>query len=459
MAAHSVFKKGNTNMTSKDDHHREPVAPGNVSAAPRERASERFGMPRELSAPLYAAFERVFGRSWLDGGPVDNRVIELWRREDDLAALEIAAVGAALIDVERVDPEWVSELAEKIRADRSGGEHGWIFELIACGMLAAGGMPLRPAPNATSGYDAELTFEDGYRLRMSFKSFGISDDERDFHLRASGLRKRFRKLLPAGRPMRLGVQGRVHLQQPDFAAVAAKLAHPGTGKTGEVVPGRVAIVVRPLAQEPGELPFASGMVSDHCIIISPEHPKEQIRRMSRLRTACVNMTTHCPRAPGIGNLLLVRLHPTADIAQLFEKARQLLEQKEQGVDAIALYQPSVVRDSDGKSLLVHSMRVAAGPNFEGRGHALKFVALVGLVTSEPSHVQLMNGNQEVLKLQGNYVYQAGEIFQALKFDGQPAEGKLRTPAAGVHIKTLVEMNGDSFVLQGLFAPHDYLRLL
>jgi hypothetical protein len=414
---------------------------------------------RELSAPFYAAFERVFGRSWLDSGPVENRVIELWRRKDDLAALEVAAVGSALIDVERVDPEWVLEIAEKIRVDTNGGEHGWIFELIACGMLAAGGMPLRPAPNATRGYDAELTFEDGYRLRMSFKSFGISDDERDFHLRASSLRERFRKLLPAGRPMRLSVQGRVHLQHSDFAAVAAKLAHSSAAKAEEVVPGRVAIIVRPLTQEAEKLPFASGMVSDHCVIISPEHPNEQIRRMSRLHKACVNMTEHCPRAPDIGNLLLVRLHPTVDMARLFEKARQLLEQKKQGVDAIALYQPSVARDSDGKSVLVHTMRVAAGPNFEGRGHALKFVPLVGLLSSEPSHVQLMNGSQEVLKLQGNYVYQGGEIFQAVKFDGQHAEGELRTLAAGVHQKLVIEMNDGSFVMQGLFAPHDHLRLL
>jgi hypothetical protein len=110
-------------------------APAESIAEPKQRASERFGMSRELSAPLYAAFERVFGRCRLDSGPVENRVIELWRREDDLAALEIAAVGAAPVDVERVNPQWVREIADKIRGDRSGGEHGWIFELIACGML------------------------------------------------------------------------------------------------------------------------------------------------------------------------------------------------------------------------------------------------------------------------------------------------------------------------------------
>ena len=229
MAAHSVLREVNTNMTTTNDNRGKQTATGGSNAAPRAWASERVGVSRELSAPFYAAFERVFGRDWLESGPVENRVIELWRRRDPLAALEIAAVGSALIDVERIDPEWVLEIADKIRVDKNGGEHGWIFELIACGMLAAGGMPLRPAPNSTRGYDAELRFEDGYRLRMSFKSFGISDDERDFHLRASSLRERFRKLLPAGRPMRLRVQGRVHLQNSDFAAIAARLARPRTG--------------------------------------------------------------------------------------------------------------------------------------------------------------------------------------------------------------------------------------
>ncbi len=427
-------------------------------AAHKTWASETFGLSADGAAPMYDAFERAFSRHWLENGPRENRVIETWRRDDFLAGLEVAAVGSAVLDVERVDPGWLEQIARSIRGAKGGEEHGFIFELIACGMLAAGGMQIRPAPKAAPGHDAQLLFQDGYKLRLSFKNFEISNHETTFRKRCELLRLRFCRTVATGRPMRLGVQGLVHLDAEDFYALGSSLKSLRAGRSIEVRPGRVSAVVSQIFAEPGEQAFAHDRVSDQCIVLCPEHPKEQLRLESKLKNACLNMARHCPRTDNIGNFVLVRLHPAADTSRLEARALKLVREEVTDVDAIMLYQPAIVRTDDGKSVLVHHVRVVYGPRMDGRGNMIRLVPLVGLFSSQPSVIQLHGPSGSLMDLTNRYVYQAGDIYHAISVqDG--SQGLLTNRVSGVRSHLIIRSGNSSKELQGLFPKFDHLRLL
>lgn len=434
-----------------------------IASAPKTWASGSFGLARVDAHEPYAAFERVFGRAWLETGPVTNRVVETWRRDDFLAGLEVAAVGAAVLDVERIDASWLAQIARRIRGAGGGEEHGFIFELVACGMFAAGGMNVRPAAKAASGYDAQISFDDGYRLRLSFKNFELSSHELTFRKRCEGLRQQFRAILPPGRAMRLSVQGRVHLEHQDFVALAEHLPHLMQGATVEVVPGRVAANVRELRPESGDLPFARNSVSDQCIFISPEHSNEQLRVEGKLRNACINMAKHCRRSPATGNLLLVRLHPGADVGRLADRALQLVSRDTPEVDAILLYQPSLVRTREGKTVLVHCVRFVHSPSYDARGHGLRVVPLFGMFSDKANETRIEGPGNRSLTL-GNhlYVYQAGDLYRTMNgsFPMGELKGTVGSPGQGLNTHLVVEMeDGSSSEIHGLFPAHDNLRLL
>jgi hypothetical protein len=422
--------------------------------------SEQFGLPRAEADVMYAAFERVFGRKWLESGPATHRVVETWRRDDFLAGLEVAAVGSAVLDVERVDAAWVEQIAQQIRGARGGGEHGFIFELMACGMFAAGGMDVRPAPQAAPGVDAQLVFPDGYTLRLSFKNFDMSLHERTFRERSVQVRRKFRALVPAGRPLRLSVEGQVPLSAADFDAVEAALPHMRHNKIAHIRPGRVAAHIRPLHAEAGELSFAADRVSDQCIIISPEHANEQKGFQTKLRDACRNMAEHCPKTEGVGNFLLVRLSPTANTALMAERATQMVLERTPEVDAVLLYQPALIRMEEGQSVVVHHWRIVYSPNFDGRGHPIHMRPLLGVFSDQRSEIQLTRPDGQPLTLDGKYVFQAADFYRVMRQDQRGEwEGAVSTPAGGVRTHLVVEMADGSFDLNGLFPEHDNLRLL
>jgi hypothetical protein len=422
-------------------------------------ASEVFGMPRQESDPYYAAFERVFWRDWLENGLATHRVVETWRRDDFLAGLEVAAVGACVVDLEKIDPRWVKDLATMIRRSKGGEEHGFVFELMACGWLAAGGMDIRPAPIATPGLDAELHFDDGYRLRLSFKNFDISEQEKNFRNRAKALRAQFRRLIPPGSAMRMSVRGTEPMNEDDFDAVKANLRRLISGWSGFVVPARVGADIRPLLAEPGAAAFARSRASDQCIIVAPQYPNEQRRFEGKLREACRDMARRVPRSDHAGNVLMVRLHSTANSDRLHERAVQLVTSEVADVDAIVLYQPTIVRAAN-QSMLVHHVRVAYGPQFDGRGHTLSFRPLVGLFANEPSKIEMMAGEQPIATLTGDYVYQAGDFYRSLSLADGSQTANAQKIADGVHEHIMIEgPDGRESEVKGRFPEHDTLRLL
>lgn len=422
--------------------------------------TQHFGLPKEEAEPFYEAVETLFHKQWLENWQPPNRVAETWRREDFLAGLELACFGSAIQAIQRVDPVWTGEVAKKIRRAPSGSEHGFIFELLACGMLAAGGMNIRPCRKNEPGKDAEIVFPDGFTLRLSIKNHDISEHETRFRKHAASLRDSLHKRMGVGEALHLVVQGREHLSAEDFLGLRAQLAHLPVGMLVDVDPGRVTMWLHHMQSAAGELPFARDRRHDQLTVFCPQHANEKPKFAANLRKACANMAAHCPRSPHSANLVLMRLHPSASTADLATVAYQLLQEDGTGVDAIMLYQPSMTRNMDGASQLVHHAMLKLGPQYPRTGYVVQMAALLGAMSQAPSSLQLRVNREAALSLENHYVYQVGDVYRALRFT--PAgrnEGDLTVTAPGLRNHLVVEMPDGGFDVLGKFAVQEELRLI
>jgi hypothetical protein len=111
-------------------------------------------------------------------------------------------------------------------------------------------------------------------------------------------------------------------------------------------------------------------------------------------------------------------------------------------------------------VLVHHVRVAYGPQFDGRGHKLNFRPLVGVFADEPSKVEMMASEQPIATLTGEYVYQAGDYYRSLRLADGSQSASPQNIADGVHEHIMIEgADGQEIELKGRFPEHDTLRLL
>lgn len=422
--------------------------------------TQRFGLPREEADPLFETVEALFNKQWLENWQPPNRVAETWRREDFLAGLELACLGSAIQAIQRVDSRWTGEVAKKIRRAVKGSEHGFIFELLACGMLAAGGMDIRPCRSNQAGKDAEIVFPDGFTLRLSIKNHDVSEHEMEFRKHAASLRGQLHKRMDAGEALQCIVQGREHLRAEDFAILRPQLPHLPVGMPVDIDRGRIAVRLHRMQSAAGELPFARDRRHDQLTVFCPQHANEQPKFAAKLRKACTNIATHCPRSPTSANVVLMRLHPSASTTDLAAVSRQLLQEDNAGIDAIMLYQPSMVRNPDGTSQLVHHAMLQTGSQYPRARYVMQMMGLMGTMSPEPPSLQLRVDHDVMLPLDGHYVYQVGDVYRALRVtpDGRN-EGNLTVTAPGLRNHLVIELPDGSFEVRGKFAVQEELRLL
>lgn len=416
-------------------------------------------MTAEEGARFIDEVATTFNEIWLEQKPPRlHRLQAVWQRPDFLSTLELLVLGRAIAAIRRTDPGWVAGQAKAIRKS-DGGSHGPLFEILICGMLAGGGSRVTPMPKKTPGFDAEIGTDSGL-LRVSIKNHDISSHEAEFRSRCALLHSTFKRTrVETGLPTRMRVQATEPMEQRDFDAIRQALAAAGTGEPVEVVPGRVSIRIDKVSPDPAR-PFALDQRSHQLTVLSPQHPNEQRKFSSRVMDACRNMKQHCRPKVGTANVVLMRLHATAQLDQVRDVARAQVNDPESGVDAIYFYQPSITR-SNGLSHLTHHFCAEGSPRFRASNQRPQFNVFHGNESSEPHRLELQSPDTgQSLDLTGNYFYQVGEIFYEAQPDAQGRlGGPLRSPAHGVHEHIVASVQGGRITLAGLFPQHEELLLL
>jgi hypothetical protein len=198
--------------------------------------------------------------------------------------------------------------------------------------------------------------------------------------------------------------------------------------------------------------------SDSVQVLCGQHVNEQRKFIGKLSEAA-NDFSRIKREENCCHVVMMRVHPTADVVTLGKQAQLLLDTDEKcGADAFWLYQPSVAH-REGQTILSHALRMAVAVDRYGLGHPISVEARYGAPGTEPTQVRLI-GNGIDIQLRDHYMYQRAKQFvHAIRSPDGAISGFVRNPAPGVHISSMFDFPEGSFGLEGKFQLHDELEIL
>lgn len=418
----------------------------------------------DVAKAAIEAVERLFNKHWLEAAEGKHRLQMLWKRLDGLATSELYCLGRAIVLLSGSNSEWLAKTAKTIRGDTSGNNPGRITEILTCAFLSVPGGTLTPAPDAQPGFDAVATLGSGVKHFISIKSHDVSKAEKEFRQRCRRIRRAFRERLAHDRQsMALNIVSTQEFDEKTadsvFAFIRSGKAIPGSYQLND---GAVRIILTQTLSSYGEL---SGYhISDQVLVVAPQGLAEQQRFLGNIRKAALNMKQNISGPADSKNILMMRLHSSADIAWLSQAAESLLNEEEApGVDMIALFQPSVVRKNDN-SLILHtvSMRLNHRIIEDMNGSPLYHYEFpVGQVTDRPSRLNLQGEFKEPIGVPDHmYMFQEGDVFVLGRNDGSGGQMlESSNPAPGIHVHGVLTMLDQVMSVAGRFPRNEDLMIL
>ncbi|WP_321854390.1 hypothetical protein [Paraburkholderia tropica] len=430
-----------------------------VTPAGKARATHHVGFSSSEVEIYLSAVESVFNKIWLESGDL-NRIQKVWHRDDPLATLELLALGHAIVTMSNIDSAWVKGIARKVRTD-GNKTHGWIFELIGAAMFAGAGMSVIPMPENFPAYDAEIRFADGYKMNVSFKSHGMSAHEKGFQDGCKLLRNiaanKFRGVTPS---FCLRVTCTNHLEKVRMDAVqdwVRMLIGNIRRQDQRIDLGDTSMVWFAPIRGFQDIPLHPRYYSDTVQVFSRQHRREQLRFEKNIQEAEKKFSS-ITRESNSCNVVVMRVHSTANIELLATYARDLLNEPNCKVDAIWFYQPSVVRDIN-KTMLMHTLKPEIHPGRYGLGHQLKGKVLHGVISTKSSELQII-GPHMTIPMPDSYVFQQADHYSSVTMDALGAmNGIASAPAPGIRIHSVFDNLAGSVVLSGKFPDEDELLII
>lgn len=422
------------------------------------------GIDSETIQGALQAIQGSFGLDWLSTTNQRHKVQRLWRRDDGLATGELVTLGDSIKVVNAIDSKWTKERIRDIK-NNAQNAHGYVFEIVVIAMLARAGMNVRPTKKNQAGIDAIVTYEDGFEVRLSFKSFDVSAHEQFFLTESKATRKYVKQaFLSKITAVMTVLQINEYLGKPEWEKVRKYIAKnpPVTSSVSfqEIISGKAVISFNHLAPGDGYGPFSSSHLSDTFLAISSHHKNEQAGFESKVNKAAANMTNYADAADNTANVVLVRLPPSAPLTAIQALCDKIIQQphNKSKLDAIVLYQPSATRNPAGTSI-THYLRVVGAKQFMQGGHAMPFCATMGIITNTKPRKELHCSNGNKFDIDDKYVYQAGDHFNVMRQTDQGMQGNLSSFAPGITMHTVVPLGSKSIELTGKFPLSEDLVIL
>ncbi|WP_288408098.1 hypothetical protein [uncultured Herbaspirillum sp.] len=188
------------------------------------RPTDFLGIPHDASAKALASLEEAFGTDWLSNEGGQHKLQRLWQRTDSLSTIELVSLGDAILLLNAIDSVWMAKRISDIKSSAIVS-HGHLFEILSIGMLARGGMQVRPTRGNAPGVDAVVSFPDGYEVRFSMKNHDISDHEHFFRSRCFKTRTAAQSALKnISNSAQILIETKECLTEPDWLRVDAFIA-------------------------------------------------------------------------------------------------------------------------------------------------------------------------------------------------------------------------------------------
>ncbi|WP_210523474.1 hypothetical protein [Pantoea ananatis] len=394
----------------------------------------------------------------------------LWERRDALSTNELFAIGKSISVLKIKHKVWLKKCISDIKKQPKGA-HGYITEMLAASSITSENALTIPAPSNKPGYDVsiETKGKNVKRILISVKNHDITKHYFEFNKRSQSLRDKFVSVVKA-----LGISARLAITtfKPMTLEIYTEcflMLHFWVKGTG-IYRSRDGLVLMNVSALDDYDGWSVISGSDLCMVLSPFHRNEHAGFKKKLEEASVNMNKHLPKDDNTVRMLYMRIHHSANAKALIEIANRMIVVDENcGFDQVLLFQPSVARTHDGASAIHTCFQYSdikqATPqrNFFGVFKCvgrINFDLPIGTISPSPSRLLLMDGGAQVSNIHDHYMYQRGDVFvRAKEQDGGSYFGAPSSPASGIHVIPVFELNGNSMLLQAIKPQHEELLLI
>ncbi|VWB69762.1 hypothetical protein BLA14095_03174 [Burkholderia lata] len=410
-------------------------------------------MSQEEFSTYRAFVESLFNPIWLRSS-TPHRLRAIWQRTDNLAKTEVASFGFFIKQLQAEHKKWLADTARDIR-NQTQSPHGLIFEIVTLGSLAARGMNVRPMERHHPGYDAEISGQDGYTLRVSIKNHDISEHEKQFRWESARLANVVRRrVLASGRAWQAVIRSRTHLDVSAFEEISAILRRSPI-QSGEIAPH--LFPKRGASIQMREIKNSKYLPGSYtCNVTCPRLAYEYTRFHKNINIAIKKFDKHSPRAPGRSNVIFMRVHGSADIEELTNYAREALTRPDCSVDAIMLYQAAIGHNPTTQQIMYYARDVVS-PRYTGSSLKFPLQFLSGVAVAKPVSKGLFsvsrNEQLPIDDITTEYSFQRGRLFYRVHGADQSFEFPYSIP--GIE-QTLVyeHSSGKTYVNQPFLEDED-----
>ena len=391
-------------------------------------------------------------------------IVKLWNRKDYMATNELINFAYAVNTMDEIDSRWTAQIMKEVSGKDINNAHGAIFEILALSLFSDSCQVI-PAPKGYPGIDGTLKCEDGTKINLSLKYYGMSNAEQRFYKLMDSIEDELkrelecRNLLSAEVPL-------IFQKYPETPTEKSRIVKQlklaideyelyGTRKPRPSIEDPM-IIIRPIRG----FSLSNSKTSSKIIAISPMHRNEYKNLRDKLDEACMNIRKHAPeRNPNTKNCIMVHIHENADIDSYQEDMQQYIDDnsddKDFPIDYIILYQALIACDRKGEYSIYHILRSAM--NKRGlKKVGIEKVSLpnitffVGKREAETFKNILFAGETELFNLNNVYLYQKGDIFEKYQNNSDDSVfGRLKMLAPGIRVNPVLPIPDGKMIIPQL----------
>ncbi|HLP87250.1 MAG TPA: hypothetical protein VK184_01420 [Nostocaceae cyanobacterium] len=414
-----------------------------------------------------------FSKEWLNTRN-NNPVQQLWQRQDWLSTCELLLLGNAIKTLKPIAAKWVSDQVKTIKQEDKNNRRGALFELLALSLFDGEGVSIKPAARNNPGYDGTILLPRSHSIKVSIKSYGMSNHQQEFNNQCNILESELKKALSERQLTAVGflVRAKNYPTQSDWEILRRRLpqildsCQSGNYEPFEDINKSCWVIkVQNLSIEDEQ--FSPIHRSYTFLVVSPYHNNERKNLYDKLDEACANFTKHSVSIdPLTTTVVFIDVPTSASITSCKEWATQYFQERENSpIGLVVFYQPTVVTD---EQMINHCLSLVDSSEFSrwlklynsknnSSEPPISASVFVGGVSDEPTRL-CWNGNISI-PINDLYVYQKGEHYLLAqgREDGTQY-GHIRKQASGIFQHLVVPQSEGHLILKGIFPPSDELLL-
>jgi hypothetical protein len=406
----------------------------------------------ELERALQAICQH-FDKSWLESSQGTHRLQHLWSRKDALSTNELFIFGQSLCALDKINREWLNHQVNLITRSDKNNQNGAIFEIIGINFFCCKNQTVIPANIAQKGYDAELQFMNSFHWKLSLKSHGKSDKEKEFRQNIESIYQEI--FVPLIKKKSLNIQiGITAVTFPtpsDWKQLRSSLEGILNLFSGRFIQREISkcwsisLSFLPTKSEDGRT-FSQIIPSYSLIATAPFYEGEQKRLISKLKKAISKCEKHIHSDDKSNLFIFMRLHPTASVEILKKWTEEYFEKNSETIlNGVLFWQPYIAQDIQNLYVIVNYVDSCFSANLETP--RLEFP--VGIITTDSPPSWQLTSDQNKIELRGNYVFQKGDHYVLM----QPSDNSYFGPPMyqqGIHTHAVYPHDLGNLVVSGIF---------